>query len=91
MSGPVDVPQGAELVVAEGQGWHRAARVSVDGKPVEVQGSRVSLPPGSRELVIDLRRPDLAWHLGALALVVITAFLALPLGRTEDEDEEESA
>ncbi|WP_134772671.1 hypothetical protein [Ornithinimicrobium flavum] len=77
----LDLPQAVDLVVAEGEGWQRAARVTVDGEPVAVEGSRVPLPAGARELEIEVRRPGLTWHLVALALAVVTAFLALPFGR----------
>ena len=85
--GTLDVPAGTELVVAEGEGWQQAARVSVDGEPAQVFGSRVSLPEGAHVIEIDLRRPGLTWQLAALAVAGITAFLALPFGRTEDDEE----
>lgn len=90
-----DVPEGAWLTAAEGPGWAGAAVVHIDGRgaPVRTVGGDaprevtvgVELPAGEHELTIDLRRPLLPWHLGSLALLLVTAFLALPFGRADDE------
>lgn len=80
----VDVPEGASLVVAEGEGWAQVARVSVDGGRVDVQEPRVELPAGQQRLEVSLDRPGTTWQLVALGLWLVTAFLALPFGRNED-------
>lgn len=84
----VDVPEGTELLVAEGDGWEREARVSVDGEPLEVDGRSLALPAGEHELEVTLRRPGMTLHLVALGLALVVAFLALPFGRTEDDPQE---
>lgn len=84
-AGRVDaVPDGARLVVAEGAGWSRQAEVLVDGEPVGTdRPGAVALPAGTHALEVGLRTPAVAWHLVALVAALLTAFLALPFGRTE--------
>ncbi|MGC5583286.1 glycosyltransferase [Ornithinimicrobium sp. W1665] len=85
-----DLPEGSVLDVAEGPGWTQAARVSVDGADVPVgDDGIVALPAGSHDLDLWLARPALPWHLVALLLAAVTAFLALPFGRPEPETPEE--
>ncbi|WP_141401400.1 glycosyltransferase [Ornithinimicrobium cerasi] len=90
-SGSVDpVPEGARLEVAEGEGWFRHATVLADGVPTRADASgTVVLPAGTRDIEVGLRTPGLPWHLVALVLVVVTAFLALPFGRTETSREQD--
>lgn len=86
-----DLPEGSALTVAEGPGWHRQATVHVDGNPVVVQpDGRAALPSGTHQVEVGLRTPLLAWHVLALVLGTVIAFLALPFGRVE-ADLEESA
>lgn len=91
-AGPVEgLPDGAVLDVAEGAGWERSAIVRVDGSTeVDVASTSVPLPEGDHELEVTQRRAWLPWHLLALALGLVTAFLALPFGRSEREQEEAS-
>ena len=84
----MQVPHGARLIVAEGQGWATQARISLDGEEVRVdEQGRVELPAGDTQLAIELRRPTLPWHLLSGALLIITGFLALPFGRREEGQE----
>ncbi|WP_299517809.1 glycosyltransferase [uncultured Serinicoccus sp.] len=88
-SGRVDVPAGAVLAVAEPSGWAQVAQVRVDGREVAVEDPhRVPLPQGQHVVEVDLERPGLRALVLALVLGAVTAFLALPVGRTEDEPEE---
>lgn len=88
--GPV---RGAELlVVAEAAGWSQVATVSIDGQVVLPQPGRwpptYSLFPASPvdpggspvEVRIDVPPQASAWHLATALMVVVTIFLALPLG-----------
>ncbi|GGK67083.1 glycosyltransferase [Ornithinimicrobium pekingense] len=85
-----DLPEGAALRVSEGQGWHRQATVHVDDRPVVIQpDGRVDLPTGTHQVDVAVRTPLLAWHVLALVLGVVIAFLALPFGRVEADREEE--
>lgn len=89
------VPEGAVLSVAEGQGWAGEALVRLDGEMLPLQpdarapGAVAAVPAGDHELAVDLRRPMLPLHLVSLVLGLVTAFLALPFGRADDEPEEE--
>ncbi|AXH95845.1 glycosyltransferase [Ornithinimicrobium avium] len=86
-----DLPEGAVLEVAEGQGWSRYASVDVDGHPVGVgRGNHVLLPAGTHEVDVEVRTPRLAWHVLALVLAAVVAFLALPFGRNETDPEEQT-
>lgn len=83
-----DLPEGAVLRAAEGAGWTAAATVSVDGRSWEVvEDGTVSLPAGDHEVAVDLRTSRLPWHLVAAVLALVTAFLALPVGRADDPRE----
>ncbi|MFC6422035.1 glycosyltransferase [Ornithinimicrobium tianjinense] len=85
------LPEGARLVVAEGDGWARHAAVEVDGERVDVAGDgTVALPAGTHEVEVDVRAGLAPWHLVALVLAAVTAFLALPFGRPETEVEEQA-
>ena len=85
-----DAPEGSTLHVAEGAGWSGVARVAVDGEDVGVGADGVvALPEGTHDIEVRLTRPSLPWHLVALVLTVVTAFLALPFGRPEPETPEE--
>ncbi|MDO5739571.1 MAG: glycosyltransferase [Ornithinimicrobium sp.] len=82
-----DLPAGAVLSASEGQGWASEVTVLVDGASVPVvQDGTAALPGGSHEVEVVLRTPALPWHLLALALAVVIAFLALPFGRSESEE-----
>ncbi|RIK16765.1 MAG: hypothetical protein DCC50_03980 [Acidobacteria bacterium] len=87
-----DVPEGAVLQVAEGEGWSRYASVHVDGGLV-VAGptGTYPLPAGTHEIVVDVRTPRLPWHVLTLVLAAVVAFLALPFGRSETDEEEQVA
>ncbi|KUG53681.1 hypothetical protein AVL62_02610 [Serinicoccus chungangensis] len=88
-SGRVDVPAGGSLAVAEPPGWAQVAQVTVDGREVAVEDpGRVPLPQGEHVVEVELGRPGLGALVLALVLGAVTAFLALPVGRTEDEPEE---
>ena len=88
-SGRVDVPADGSLAVAEPPGWAQVAEVRVDGRPVAVEDpGRVPLPQGQHLVEVELERPGLTRLVLALVLAAVTAFLALPVGRTEDEQEE---
>jgi GT2 family glycosyltransferase len=85
------VPAGAAVEVAEGPGWHRQASVHVDGSPAVVQADgRIALPQGTHEVEVGVRTPLLAWHVLALVLGAVIAFLALPFGRVEADLEEDA-
>lgn len=89
-SGVVDVPEGGALAVAEGAGWAEVARVEVDGAPVPVEDpGRIALPEGRHTVEVAQATPGLPWQVLALALAGIVGFLALPVGRSEDEPQEE--
>lgn len=85
-----DLPDGASLDVAEGDGWARHATVRVDDDPVAPgPGGAYPLPPGTHELDVDVRTPRLPWHVLALVLAAVVAFLALPFGKGETDHEEQ--
>lgn len=85
-----DLPDGARLRVAEGAGWQRWAEVRVDGEPVAVGADGlVALPAGTHEVVVAVQTPHTPWHVFALALAAVIAFLALPFGRPEPAPERE--
>ncbi|PZU41970.1 MAG: hypothetical protein DI571_12145, partial [Arsenicicoccus sp.] len=89
-SGVVDVPEGGALAVAEGAEWAEVARVEVDGAPVPVEDpGRIALPEGRHTVEVAQATPGLPWQVLALALAGIVGFLALPVGRSEDEPQEE--
>lgn len=78
------LPEGAQLVLSEGSGWSRHAQVRVDGEQVVVgEGNRVALPAGDAQVVVSQRTPSIPWLLLTAGLLLITAFLALPFGRSE--------
>ncbi|MFK5582329.1 glycosyltransferase [Serinicoccus sp. LYQ131] len=84
-----DVPDGATLAVAEGAGWAEHATVRVDGEQVEVSDpAAIPLPEGGpTEIEISVASTWWPWHVVALLLAAVTAFLALPVGRTDPEPE----
>ncbi|OLT15263.1 hypothetical protein BJF80_10330 [Serinicoccus sp. CUA-874] len=87
-AGRVDVPSGGSLLVAEVAGWAEVAQLTVDGDELDLEGSRTSLPAGRHTIEVTLPTPGLPWHLLALAVAVVTAFLALPVGRTDEAEDE---
>ncbi|ANS78427.1 Glycosyl transferase, family 2 [Serinicoccus hydrothermalis] len=82
--GTVEVPEPASLRVAEGTGWSDVARVTVDGEELDLEApGAMSLLAGRHTVEVTLPTPGLPWQLVALALAAVTAFLALPVGRTD--------
>ncbi|MGD8150167.1 glycosyltransferase [Ornithinimicrobium sp. Y1694] len=77
------------LTVAEGSGWAEQAELRVDGEPVEIRpDGTAALSAGTHDLELRLRTPGLPWQLITLVIAGLVGFLALPVGRTEDEERE---
>ncbi|HEV7195172.1 MAG TPA: glycosyltransferase, partial [Pedococcus sp.] len=78
----VVVPARATLVLAEPTGWLRHARVAVDGRLLAPTDGRAAyaLPAGAGQLTVEVVPTDVLWRYGQGLLLVIVAFLAVPLG-----------
>ena len=91
--GPVDVPDGDRLTVAESLGWSDRAEVRADGEPLEVLTHSAvptyDLPAGTDEVTIDVGIGHPVWKVGQLLAVVLALYLALPTERRADLEDEE--
>ncbi|NYF99117.1 glycosyltransferase [Janibacter cremeus] len=93
--GPVPVPEGEHLSIAESLDWSDRVQVRADGELLEVQTHSAvptyELPEGTDEVSIDVGAGHLLWKLVQIAALVLTLYLALPTERRADlEGEEET-
>lgn len=93
--GPVPVPAGDRLTIAESLEWTDEAEVRADGRLLEVLTHSAvptyDLPEGTDEVSIDVGPGHLLWKLVQVLALVLALYLALPTERRPDlEDEEET-
>ncbi|GAA1151768.1 glycosyltransferase [Ornithinicoccus hortensis] len=78
------VPAGTSLVVSEGADWPDHVTVTADGAELVADPTAwppaYALPQGAGEITVAPVAEDSTWHLVTLAIAVLAAFLALPLG-----------
>ena len=93
--GPVKIPGGDHLVVAESLGWSDRASVRADGEPLEVLTHSAvptyDLPEGADEVTIDVGAGHPVWKGIQIIALVLGLYLALPTERRPDIEDEEKA
>ncbi|WEV79654.1 glycosyltransferase [Janibacter cremeus] len=93
--GPVPVPDGDRLTVAESLDWSDQAEVRADGKPLEVLTRSAvptyDLPEGTDEVEIEVGPGHPVWKLVQIIALVLALYLALPTERRPDLEDEEEA
>jgi GT2 family glycosyltransferase len=76
------VPQRATLVLSEPEGWTKHARVTVDGRVLapDGTGAAYALPAGSSTVQVQVLPTDAWWHSAQGLALLVTLFVAIPLG-----------
>lgn len=85
---PVTLRAGAPLTATGATGVTGATGEGPDAAPGA--GLTAPVPAGDHQVRADVRAAGLPWHLVSLALGLVTAFLALPFGRTEQDLQEDA-
>ncbi|WP_338748288.1 glycosyltransferase [Janibacter alittae] len=93
--GSVPVPRGQHLSIAESLDWSDRAEVRADGQLLEVLTHSAvptyDLPEGTGQVSIDVGAGHPLWKLIQITALVLAFYLALPMERRTDlEDEEET-
>lgn len=93
--GPVAIPRGDHLVVAESLDWSDRAQVRADGATLQVLTRSAiptyEIPKGTETVSIDVGAGHFAWKIVQILALVVALYLALPTERRPDvEDEEET-
>lgn len=92
-NGPVDAPRGDSLVIAESLDWADRVQVRADGRPLQ-PGTHSAvptydLPAGTDEVSVDVGPGHLVWKVLQGVALVLAVYLAIPMGRRPDPEDEE--
>ncbi|WP_169701794.1 glycosyltransferase [Janibacter terrae] len=91
--GPVEVPSGEELVIAESLDWSDRVEVRADGRRLQPQTHSAvptyELPERTDEVSVAVGAGHPWWKVGQGAALLLALYLALPTERRVEPDEEE--